>query len=383
MQKRRGEEAQRLNGLDHLRAFAVTYVVVYHYGALFPHPAWVERVSDFGWTGVDLFFVLSGYLLGGQLLRSLARGERISVGEFYLKRSLRILPAFLCVLALYFAVPGFSEQPTIAPLWKFLSFTQNLGLNPAVARGFSHAWSLCVEEQFYGVLPLLLIALSTGSSNQRTRWVIGAVLIGGMLLRGAVWEIWHGSHGSYAAWMEWIYYPTYARLDGLLVGVCIAGVQQFKSAWWERASRHWWGLFALGLALLGVAAVLCIDRNSLSSSVFAFPLVAGGYGCLLVAAVTPACFLHRIRFAANSVLAAWSYSLYLIHKAVINLSQEVLFQAGLARDGNATFLLALSAALGAAWALYAAVEQPFLRLRARLLQRMRGSSGFYDRDLAR
>jgi peptidoglycan/LPS O-acetylase OafA/YrhL len=59
---------RRLNGLDHLRALAISYVFIYHYAVLFKHPAWLGPLADFGWSGVDLFFVLSGFLIGGQLL---------------------------------------------------------------------------------------------------------------------------------------------------------------------------------------------------------------------------------------------------------------------------------------------------------------------------
>jgi peptidoglycan/LPS O-acetylase OafA/YrhL len=69
----------RLNGLDHLRALAISYVFIYHYAVLFKHPAWLGPLANFGWSGVDLFFVLSGYLIGGQLLGRVAGGQEISI----------------------------------------------------------------------------------------------------------------------------------------------------------------------------------------------------------------------------------------------------------------------------------------------------------------
>jgi peptidoglycan/LPS O-acetylase OafA/YrhL len=76
------DSGSRLNGLDHLRAFAIAYVFVAHYSTLFPHPKWLEGIGSFGWTGVDLFFVLSGYLIGGQLLRSIAAQQRTLISAF-------------------------------------------------------------------------------------------------------------------------------------------------------------------------------------------------------------------------------------------------------------------------------------------------------------
>jgi peptidoglycan/LPS O-acetylase OafA/YrhL len=119
------QDSPRLNGLDHLRAFAIAYVFLFHYKNLAPHPKWLEAVGSFGWSGVDLFFVLSGYLIGGQLLAVQAAGRPLALGDFYIKRFFRIVPVYLVLVALYFLVPAFREIPTITPLWKFLTFTQN------------------------------------------------------------------------------------------------------------------------------------------------------------------------------------------------------------------------------------------------------------------
>src|ERR1043166_4950156 len=120
--------AHNIPALDHLRALAITLVFIYHY-RLFPHPEWVDTIGSFGWTGVDLFFVLSGYLIAGQLFSQVHQYGRISLGDFYLKRFFRIIPAYLAVVAVYFSIPTFREVEALAPLWKFLTFTQNLGLD--------------------------------------------------------------------------------------------------------------------------------------------------------------------------------------------------------------------------------------------------------------
>src|SRR4051794_31653577 len=94
----------RQPGLDLLRAIAIVSVVLYHAGLFgFVLPFDVQR---FGWIGVDLFFVLSGYLIAGQFLSALARGKMPNVRRFYERRALRILPAFLAIVAVYVFLPA-------------------------------------------------------------------------------------------------------------------------------------------------------------------------------------------------------------------------------------------------------------------------------------
>src|SRR5580693_6887554 len=97
---------KKLFGLDHLRALAIISVLVFHY-QIFHHPDWIKSLGKFGWTGVDLFFVLSGYLISSQLFESLEGGGRISPGVFFIKRFFRIIPAYVLILAIYFLVPSF------------------------------------------------------------------------------------------------------------------------------------------------------------------------------------------------------------------------------------------------------------------------------------
>ena len=98
-------------------------VVAYH-AALFGFKL-PGRVDRFGWIGVDLFFVLSGYLIGGQLLAPLARDRPINLGRFFTRRALRIMPAYFVVLAIYFLLPSWREYSEMSqPLWKFLLSVQ-------------------------------------------------------------------------------------------------------------------------------------------------------------------------------------------------------------------------------------------------------------------
>src|SRR5439155_17035393 len=105
----------RQPGLDFLRALAIIVVVIYH-AALFGFKL-PGRVDRFGWIGVDLFFVLSGYLIGGQLIAPLMRGRPIDLRRFFARRALRIIPAYCVILAVYAFLPPWREYPEMSPLW--------------------------------------------------------------------------------------------------------------------------------------------------------------------------------------------------------------------------------------------------------------------------
>ena len=93
-------------GLDTLRACAIALVFVYHYKIFVSSAPSFGWVSDVGWVGVDLFFVLSGYLIANQLFAGIARGERLSLPRFYARRALRTLPVFWLVLAAFALFPA-------------------------------------------------------------------------------------------------------------------------------------------------------------------------------------------------------------------------------------------------------------------------------------
>src|SRR5438874_6210913 len=123
----RFQNRERQPGLDLLRALAIVVVVIYH-AALFGFKL-PGRVDRFGWIGVDLFFVLSGYLIGGQLLAPLARGRSMDLRRFFARRAFRIIPAYFVILAVYAFLPSWREYPEMSPLWKFVFSVQNIDLH--------------------------------------------------------------------------------------------------------------------------------------------------------------------------------------------------------------------------------------------------------------
>ncbi|WP_375773839.1 acyltransferase [Archangium gephyra] len=359
------DPARHAPGLDTLRVLAIVLVLGFHYpreGA----PEWFTEAVSFGWAGVDLFFVLSGFLIGRQLLAPLARGERLRLGTFCLRRLLRVLPAYWVVLAVYAFVPGAREQVALAPLWSFLTFTQNFGLEGGA---FSHAWSLCIEEHFYVALPLLVLALSG-----RVRWrgvlvlVLGIVLLG-IAVRMSLWwahlEVPSPGVPLGRIYRRWIYYPTWGRMDGLLAGVVLALVYTFRPALWSRWVRAPLGAVLLTASCLGLAWPLCAENKTLASSALVFPLLSLGFAALVVLAATDIGARILGRVPGARWLASVTYCVYLSHKLVIHAVHGALAKHGLDAYHPVTMLASLACVIVAAAILHVTVERPFLRLRER------------------
>ena len=362
----------RLPGLDLLRAIAVLWTMQFHsfiVGGLGPDWSWLSR---YGWLGVDLFFVLSGYLIGGQLLRPLAKGEAPSLREFYIKRAFRILPAFWAVLAVYLLWPGFREAPGMEPAWKFLLFVVNVSIDYGQNAAFSHVWSLCVEEHFYLLFPVLALLLSRRPSAALFWSVCITVLLGGIALRAGIWLHFDATDPPRPWFVENIYYPTWNRLDGLLMGVMLATWQAYRPALWTRAGRHA-NLFLLaGVLVMALALWLFRDRVGLLGNSIGWPVAALGLALLVFAGAQSNGLIGARTLPGAGWIAAISYSLYLVHKPMYAVVQNHWGEM-LDGQGMLAWLAYGLASILAAALLYYAVERPFLRLRGRVLGRLLGS----------
>jgi peptidoglycan/LPS O-acetylase OafA/YrhL len=365
--------AQKFYGLDNLRAFAVIMVILFHYPRWFEHPAWFPDVVKFGWTGVDLFFVLSGFLIASQLFAQIKKEGSFSMREFYIKRFFRIIPIYYFVLALYFLFPVLSGDQLLPPLWKFLTFTQNFGAHFETHRSFGVVWSLCVEEHFYLVLPVTLLLLLKTGWYKKAGLLLLILFIAGFLIRMYCWyEIYipqsNGIENRFL-WVQTIYYPTYCRLDGLLVGVAIAGLYNYLPIFFSKISKYSNGIIAVGLLILTVSYFVCENGLSFNRSIFGFPLVSIGFGCLVLGAIIPTSFLYQWKSAVLTKIAELSYALYLIHMGVILLVQKILFDFGIAKDSNLTFVLSMLFCVLVALVLHYSIEKPFMKMRVRFLKK--------------
>lgn len=362
----------RIEGLDTLRALAVTLVVLHHYVLFVSRADTFGWVGEVGWIGVDLFFALSGYLIGNQIFAAMRSPRTFSLARFYARRALRTLPVFYVMLAIYAGSPWFRAGLELPPLWRFLTFTQNISLAPGSA--FSHAWSLCIEEQFYLVLPALALATAFvgGSLRRSLRWgwaAIALAIAAGMLVRAFTWqELVDGHPRGSRNYYQYIYYATLCRFDELVAGVALALLKNFHPRQWRRLTSRGDLACAIGLAVLGLAICWFLDeRQAFGVTVLGYPLLALGFSLLIVAALSPASLLRSTRVPGAASLALWSYAIYLTHKQVCILAARPLAAHGYGAGSLVAIgaLLALSVLSG--WVLYRCVELPFMALRGRYL----------------
>ncbi len=349
----------RLPGLDLIRAAAILWVLDFHaelFGLVGPD----DPVAQMGWMGVDLFFALSGFLIGGQLFSPLAEGRAPDIGRFMARRLLRTLPPYAAVLAIYGLIPPAREHPALLPLWRYLTFTQNLAMPSDVELAFSHAWSLCVEEQFYLAAPLAVWLLSRRPSRWSAGLAFGAVILGGAALRAVIWR--HTPHA-----VGTIYFDTFTRLDDLAAGLALAMVRRLRPALWARVERH--GNLVLAAAVVALAGALWLfqDRGRGITNVAGYPLLALATGLLVAAGAGRTSLIGRWRIPGAGLIAGMAYSLYLSHKLAFHLVLSLAGPQGLAAHPIAVRLGVAGAVAIVGGALHLALERPSIAWRDRLL----------------
>lgn len=366
---------KRKPGLDLLRAIAIVWVMVFHTYLAGYEGGGVLRWS--GWMGVDLFFALSGFLIGSQVFAPLAQGRPFDFTDFYLRRGFRTLPAYFVVLAVYLAWPSLREVPKMMPAWQFLTYTLNLLIDPSRA-AFSHAWSLCVEEQFYLLFPAVAVLLAWRGS---LRWsVLLAVLLvlGGMALRAGLWlhfiaPVQRVGGDATDSYLRFLYYPTYARIDDLLAGVVLATMRCHGTRGWAWIERHANAVAVLGVLLLA-ACMFGFDGHRLgfAANVFGYPVLAVAMMALVAAAACNGGVLARLRVPGAAWMASVSYSLYLSHVMVYG-QWHGRFAPWVDGHGIGTVLIYVAGVLAVGAVLHYAVERPFLRLREPVRRRWAAS----------
>jgi peptidoglycan/LPS O-acetylase OafA/YrhL len=350
---------RRIPELDGLRAIAVTMVLLWHYVGV-PGGGSLYAVFRPGRSGVDLFFVLSGFLITSILIKS--RGDAGYFTQFYIRRALRILPVYVVMLAIFFAgrLAGWHEGLFGGGFatWTYAAFLQNFEMSARASYGpdfLSATWSLAIEEQFYLVFPLLVAALP----NRVLPKVLVTIIVVSVLLKLPA----HTLFNHYAA-----YTLMPCRADALAVGALVAWCIQDQAAHaWLREHRQ--SILRVCVALLCVFPVLWI----IPGRSFALHMAAWGYSYLaaLYATILLTVLMFRdadalwlLRTSLARGLAECSYALYLFHYpilvAVFALADMPMRLSGV--GSGLMILLAAALSIGLSVVSLQLIERPFLRL---------------------
>jgi peptidoglycan/LPS O-acetylase OafA/YrhL len=376
-----GLRETRLPGLDALRSIAILSVLGYHlyvFHDLGNLPEWLSATLRQGWMGVDLFFVLSGFLIGAQFLRPYTQARTPALWPFYRDRVFRILPAYFAVLALYLLVPLWRETSQISPAWKFLTMTENIVPDEAISRAFSHAWSLCVEMHFYLVFPVVVLAMMRRPSWRKTALLASGLALLGLAIRAIIFFacvlplIQAGRPYGYS-FMAFLYYPTYSHCDGLLVGVLLAVLMIFRPALWSALTQRGLQCLLAGAVLLGICFWLFASKwhpatpSAMAGTIAGPLLLSAAMGLLLVASVSRGPIARIFSIPGCGALSTLAYTLYLVHKELLHLVDRA-FPSLFEWNRLAWVAVYLASCLLCSLVLHLAIERPFLQLRSRLRQ---------------
>jgi len=353
----------RIIGLDLVRAAAIAAVLVAHMAELTATwwPAtWVLRVG--GFVGVETFFALSGFLVGGILHRSLVGGT-LSLGRFLRRRWLRTIPAYVVFLTLnlLFASRFYGVTTSWQEVGTYLLYVQNLGWQHSPL--FPEAWSLAVEEWFYLVAPLLLLGFARLLPVHLAYMAMaGLLVVVPLVYRLAFVAV------TDPSWDDGVRKIVLLRLDAIGVGVLVAGLHQqgFFSC---RRVRNVSAAFGAFLFMLSVVAFWrAAPEGGLDMSYAARTWLL--FLCPLGAALTLPLFARVENLPGHvvSVMVRWlaliSYSAYLCNLLIL----QVLMVSGRLRSLHPVWQIVLFfvGTLTVATASYLAVERPFMRLARRL-----------------
>jgi peptidoglycan/LPS O-acetylase OafA/YrhL len=353
----------RIPQLDGLRGIAIAMVLVYHYagrmaGIQPQFPLLLALPINFGWSGVDLFFVLSGFLIGGILLD--ARQSPNYFRVFYRRRVCRIFPMYFAFLIVFLFAVHFMRSPEVLHLlhpvipWQaIVTFTQNFWMashNDTGAIGQAATWSLAVEEQFYLTLPALIYFVKP----RRLIWVLAGGIVLAPLIRLAIFL---ANPGLVYA----IMFLLPCRMDSLLFGVAIAYFLRQPGAW-EYLHAHRRQLWTAIEALTCLCVLLMLFRSESSPPVMlvGFDVIGLLFSAILVASLVEERVARCLRVKWLMALGNISYCVYLIHPLVLGMTYLALKRYTTSWAMTATLALIFTIVIAKlSWEYF---EKPLVRL---------------------
>ena len=317
------DNSNRIFGLDLLRAAAIIFVLISHQGGIWPSPNWYFGVFGklMGYDGVSIFFVLSGFLIGGILIKIIDKETMTlkTLFDFWIRRWFRTLPVYFFVLLLVCGIyKFFGDGLTGKEAVKHFIFTQNI-FNPHPCCFYPEAWSLAVEEWFYILIPILIYIFINLFKVSAKRSILYTSIV--IIIVITFFRYYRFSTSIFQNMEEWdllFRKQVSTRVDSLMYGVLGAYIQFYHNAIWQ---KHKSKLLITGIIFLLIFNFVfpkTIPVNSLFNAVFSFTFMS-------VATVLLLPFLSN--FKENKLLfsklithvSLISYSLYLLNLTVVNI----------------------------------------------------------------
>jgi peptidoglycan/LPS O-acetylase OafA/YrhL len=346
--------------LDVLRCVAVLSVVVYH------SSIW-EFFGRVGWAAVDLFFVLSGFLISGLLFSEYKKRHSISFKRFFVRRGFKIYPSFFAFLLLasvgdYFVL---RTHASIAEYLHDIFFIMNYKTGAWI-----HLWSLGVEEHFYIFLPILLLLLIRFSSDRNNpfrmlQWMDLIVSTLCIIFRAISVDV--GTPNFFMA-----HYATHCRMDSLFFGVLLGYLYHFHPVFLEKMMRPTRNRLLIALASAAFLSLLCFVpiRNKAFATIGYTFIYIGFGGVLLLSLYVHKVLPKRIALVMDQIgtafafVGVYSYSIYLWHYCVQSYTPGVVHRlTRISLEGIALFTVSTTLCLIVGIVMSRLVEWPMLRLR--------------------
>lgn len=342
--------------LDVLRSIAILLVFGAHFVFEFQGLHWVQKLPMFywGWVGVDLFFVLSGFLIGTQLWKEVKRTNRIRIGRFLLRRGLRIWPLYYSFVGLVFVEGLFGRS--IHGLWSDACMVSNY-FHCQVGGG----WSLSTEEQFYILAPVS-IALFSLIIKPKRLWILPAAGLFGLIMNRAI--VMHYSTLTVADLKQKLYFPMFTHADGLAVGLFLAWLGVFYPVTIQSRKLRYGiccAMIVVGMALYAIDSIL-----------FSYTTLGLLFGAAALWGLGLKKTPKLLDWHGFYIISRLSFGMYLNQFGLLeHLSRWLL---PLRHWGGepafwALYFVSLAASVAIAFITFQLIEWPFLRIRARWMER--------------
>ncbi len=359
MSDRQAHVETRVASLDLLRGIAASSVALAHFFMYnLPGTQYFEALSI---IAVEIFFVLSGYVLAPQIIKCVEIGSANFLGIFLTRRWMRTIPAYLAAVIL---ISVLFKQLGSADFFRYVFYLQNFFRQSNSTDYYSVAWSLSVEEWFYVFFPALLLASSKLIRRHDLTFMIAAAILFIFVISMS-----RALFGDYNDWGNQVRTVVAFRIDSIVYGFLLYVLSQRLYADVIEKTSH--RLMTLGFLLAGVLAfgcILLILHGGGKPAKFAFPYFAAMFGSLaiLLALKTERWFVKRPKWFEFGLLAGKvSYSIYLFHLLFLIVLQSK-FGTGWLLVPAAIYIVLVPMF---AWAFYNIVEKPILAARPSFRQR--------------